>query len=156
MRCEPASRVSSLAHVELFAANHVVVIPAGIGFAPPLRRRGAYVHGGACVYPMRTIEPTGLVLLAAERTRNLGDLFDLWGQPLSDHDVAGFRTSSGHHVSVFLNGSLWRGSPNAAPIAPHAQITIEVGRYVPPHARYAFPSLQCVSRASSCSSSGGA
>ena len=42
MRCERTSPAASVAHIEVFAANHVVVIPAGIGFAPPLGRRGAY------------------------------------------------------------------------------------------------------------------
>jgi len=144
MSCQPTSRTASLAHLEVFAAGHVVQIPAGIGFAPPLRQDGAYVRAGGCVYPIRTVEPTGLVLLAAGPIRKLGQFFDLWGQPLSRREVAGFRASAGQDVSVFINGMLWPESPDSAPISPSAQITIEVGPYVPPHTRYTFPSLASV------------
>jgi len=58
--------------------------------------------------------------------------------------VAGFRAPPGQDVSVFVDGTLWPGSPNSVPISPGAQITIEVGPYVPPHTRYTFPSLQSV------------
>jgi len=144
MSCKPASPAVSLAHLEVFAAGHVVQIPAGVGFAPPLRRDGAYVRAGGCVYPIRTVEPTGLVLLAAGPIRKLGQFFDLWGQPLSHRQLAGFRALAGQDVSVFINGVLWPEGPDLAPISPGAQITIEVGPYVPPHTRYTFPSLQSV------------
>ncbi len=139
MSCKPASPAVSVAHIEVFAVNHVVVIPAGIGFAPPLRRHGAYVRSGRCAYPMRTVEPTGLVLLAAGATPELGHIFDLWGQRLSEREVAGFHATHSQHVSVFLDGVRWRGNPRSLAIAPDAQITVEVGPFVPPHTRYAFP-----------------
>ncbi len=144
MRCLPPRQVASLAHVEVFAAGHVVVIPAGIGFAPPLARRGAYVRGGRCAYRMRTVEPTGLVLTEAGRPTTLGRLFDLWGQPLSRQRVAGFSAPKRSGVSVYINGRRWPRDPSAAPLAPGAQITIEVGPYVPPHRSYSFPPLQSV------------
>ena len=120
MGCEPADPAVSLAHVEVFAAGHVVEVPAGIGFAPPLRRRGAYVHGGRCAYPMRTLEPTGLVLLAAGGAQTLGEFFDLWGQRLSPREVAWFRARAAGGVSVFIDGVLWRGSPGSAPVSAGA------------------------------------
>jgi len=141
MSCRPGYPVASVTHVELFAANHVVIIPAGIGVAPPLRRHGVYVRGGRCVYPLRTVEPTGLVLMGPGRTRTLGELFALWGQRLSSHEVAGFHAEAGQDVSVFSDGVPWRGNPAAVPLSSRAQITIEVGPYVPPHARYVFPAL---------------
>lgn len=146
MNCKPTSETVSLAHVEVFAAGHVVQVPAGIGFAPPLVRYGAYVRAGKCVYPMRTSEPTGLVLLEAGPIRTLGQFFELWGQPLTRRRVAAFGASAGQGVSVFVNGLAWRESPDAAPISPGAQITIEVGAYVPPHTRYTFPSLASAGR----------
>jgi hypothetical protein len=147
MGCEPVRPVVSLAHVEVFAAGRVVEVPAGIGFAPPLRRRGAYVHDGRCVYPLRTIEPTGLVLLAAGGPRTLGELFGLWGQPLSRRRVAGFRAHAAGRVRVFIDGVLWRGGPGSAPVFAGAQVTVEVGAYVPPHVHYVFPGLRSLTRA---------
>jgi hypothetical protein len=141
MSCQAHPAVVSAAHVEVFAGNHVVVVPAGIGVAPPLRREGAYVLGGRCVYPLHTVEPTGLVLLGPRSTHTLGEFFDVWGQPLGDKVVASFRAPRGDHVAVYIGGIGWRGDPSAAPLTPHAQVTIEVGPRVPPHAHYVFPQL---------------
>lgn len=140
MSCVRRSPVMSFVHVELFAADRVVVVPAGIGVRPPLRTRGADVRGGRCVYPLRTLDPTGLVVLGPGRY-TLATLFDLWGQPLSRGVLAGFRSGRHSRVSVFIDGTRWTGEPRLAPLAPYTQVTIEVGRYVPPHRRYAFPSL---------------
>ncbi len=147
MRCLPPRRVVAEAHIEVFAAGHVVVIPAGIGFAPPLSRRGAYVHGERCGYQVRTIAPTGILLMAAGRPLTLGRLFDLWGEPLSHRTVVGFSAAKGAEVSVFIDGSRWRGDPSSAPIAPSAQITIEVGPRVTPRGRYTFPPLRSAAAA---------
>lgn len=142
MRCLPPGRVVSAAHIEIFADDHVVVVPSGIGFAPPLRRHGAYVSGGRCAYRMQTLAPTGLVLMQAGPTVTIGRLFDLWGQPFTRRRVAGFVAPGGTEVSVFIDGARWRGDPSSAPIAPGAQIAMEVGPYVTPHARYTFPPLE--------------
>jgi hypothetical protein len=147
MRCVAPGPVLSAAHVEVFAAGHVVVIPAGIGFAPPLSRHGAYVNGGRCAYPVRTMAPTGVVLMEAARAVTLGRFFALWGQPLSRTTVAGFPAASGAAVSLFIDGSRWRGDPSLAPMAPWSQIAIEVGPRVSPHGRYTFPALQSVASA---------
>jgi hypothetical protein len=141
MSCRASSPVVSAAHVELFAEDHVVIVPAGIGVAPPLRRGGAYVSGGRCLYPLHTLEPTGLVLLGAGPTRTLGEFFEVWGQPLRGNLIAGFAAPHGGHVAVYIGGVVWNGDPAAAPLTPHAQLTIEVGPRVPPHAHYVFPSL---------------
>jgi hypothetical protein len=144
MVCRSSAPVVSAAHVELFAEDHVVVIPAGVGVAPPLRRAGAYVRGGSCVYPLHTLEPTGLVLLGAGPTRTLGEFFTLWGQPFGPGVLAGFSAPRDGHVAVYTDGVLWRGDPATAPLAPHSQVTIEVGPRVPPHAHYLFPAVSLV------------
>ena len=148
MSCKVPSPATSVAHVEVFAANHVVVIPAGIGIAPPLVAHGAYAYGGRCVYPLRTLEPTGVLLIEPGPTRSLGQFFDLWGQPLNQRDVAGFHAPHGHTVSVFVDGTLWRGNPRSVSISAQAQITIEVGPFVRPHVRYSFPPIQAIGRGS--------
>src|SRR5690348_4331915 len=60
-RCaaSPAARVQ--AHVELFANRRVLLLPAGVGMAPPLKRVGAYVVRSRCSYGVRTRAPTGVV-----------------------------------------------------------------------------------------------
>ena len=126
------------AHVEVFAAGRVVVVPAGIGLAPPLRRQGAYVRGARCAYPLMTAEPTGLIEIArdgAGSQATLGTLFALWGQPLGAGRLAGFAG----RVRVHVDGRAWRGDPRDVPLRPHGQVVVQVGPRVVPHARYRFP-----------------
>jgi hypothetical protein len=122
-------------HVELFAHRLVVPVPAGIGIAPPQRRRGAYVLGGACAYPIRTLEPTGVVIVDRGRVPSLGDLFAIWGQPLTPTRLASFRGP----VSAFVNGQRWHGAPGAIPLTRHAEIVLEVAGELPPHPTYTVP-----------------
>ena len=130
-------------HLELYAARLVVPVPAGIGIAPSQRRRGAYVLGGACVYPLRTYEPTGVIVvdrgLRARDGRGLpptlGELFAIWGQPLSRGRLAGFHGP----VTAYLGGARWSEPPQAIPLTPHAEIVLEVGGAIPPHRTYLFP-----------------
>jgi hypothetical protein len=134
LRCSAANRARFGVHVELFANRLVVIVPAGIGIAPPLRQDGAYVRGGRCSYPARTREPTGVVEVAGRSRLTLGDLFALWGQPLSPTRLAGFRGQ----VSAFVAGRRRPGDPRTIPLTRHAQIVLEVGGYVVPHTRFLF------------------
>ena len=134
MRCEQQGPALHGVHLELFAAKRVVLIPSGIGIAPPLSREGARVRSGRCSYPLRTHEPTGVIAVAAPGL-TLGDLFALWGQPLSRTRMAGFKGD----VHAFVAGRRWRGAPKAISLSHHAQIVLEVGGYVPPHRTYLFP-----------------
>jgi hypothetical protein len=136
LRCESAPGERDGAHLELFAQGLVVIVPAGIGVAPPVRRNGAAIAGGRCSYPARTIQPTGVIELARGAKLTLGDFFAVWGQPLSTQRLAGFR---GGAVKAFVGGVAWRGDPRSIPLRRHGQIVLELGPLVPPHAAYLFP-----------------
>ena len=136
MRCARGESRRFGAHLELFASRRVVIVASGIGVAPPRVREGAYVREGRCSYPLRTREPTGVIEVAAGGgSYTLGDLFALWGQPLGPNRLAGFRGP----VAAYVAGRRRPGDPRAIPLARHAQIVLEVGGHVPPHARYRFP-----------------
>jgi hypothetical protein len=123
------------AHVELFARRRSLLIPAGVGIAPPHRRAGRYVTG-PCSYAVRTREGTGVVELApAGRALRIGDLFAVWGQPLGPRRLAGFRGP----VRAWVDGRRWRRAASAIVLRRHAQVVLEVRGYVRPHARYTFP-----------------
>jgi hypothetical protein len=102
-----------------------------------LTRYFARVIPDGCTYAARTLDPTGVIEVRARTRLTLGDLFDLWNQPLGRHRLAGFRTRAS--VLAFVAGKRWRGNPRAIPLTHHAQIVLEIGGYVPPHARYLFP-----------------
>ena len=111
------------AHVELFANKRVLLLPKGIGVSD------------RCTYPVRTSAPTGVVEYARAAKPTLGDLFDVWGQPLSARGFAGFHGA----VSAWVGGRRWHGQVRAIPLRRHAEIVVEVGGYIPPHTFFLFP-----------------
>jgi hypothetical protein len=140
LRCERGRHGDRFgAHLEVFARGLDVVIPAGIGIAPPRSRDGAYVTGGRCEYPVRTYEPTGLIEIDSGTRATLGQFFDLWGQPLRRKRLLGFRAARGETVSAFVDGRRWPADPRAIGLDRHAAIVVEVDGYYPPTRRYLFP-----------------
>ena len=134
LECSTAAPLRFRAHLELFARKLVLLVPAGIGIAPPLSREGAYVRGGRCSYPLRTREPTGVVEVGRAGL-TVGDLFRVWGQPLAPTRLAGFHG----RVAAFVNGRRVAGDPRAIAFHEHDEIVLEVGGFVPPHSSYLFP-----------------
>jgi hypothetical protein len=122
-------------HVELFAANRVALVAAGIGLRGPLTRSGGRITGARCYGDLVTLEPTGVVLTRPGARLTLADLFRAWGRPLSVHRLLSFAG----HVTVFVDGRRRAGSPGSVPLTRHAEIVLEVGRHVPPHPAYRFP-----------------
>jgi hypothetical protein len=133
--CRPAMGRRFGVHVEVFAANRVVIVPDGIGVRPPVRVFAGRISSARCYGRLVTLEPTGLVLARRGRTMSLGDLFREWGEPLSRRRLASFTG----RLAVFVDGRRWRGPPGSVPLLRHAEIAAEIGPYVPPHATYAFP-----------------
>jgi hypothetical protein len=121
----------------VFAANRVVLIPAGIGTRPPRGFSEGRIARARCYGALVTLDPTGLVLVRPGARLHLADLFRSWGQPLTTDRLLTFRTAT--KVRVFVNGRVWPGMPQSVPLRRHAEIVLEVGPYVPPHAAYTFP-----------------
>ena len=128
-----------LIHLELFAANRVVLVPAGIGLLPPTRRLDGRITRARCYAQVITLDATGIVLVARGSRATLEDVFRSWGEPLSRHQLLSFPTSPGKTVSAFVDGRRWRGAPGAIPLLGHDEIVLEVGPYVPPHTSFTFP-----------------
>jgi hypothetical protein len=133
--CRAGHARETVAHVELFVHRFVVVVPAGIGVGHP-RRQGAYVVAGACRRPLYTLEPTGVVHVAAGRPATLARLFAVWRMPLGAGRLAGF---AGRRVHAFVDGRPVAGAVGRVVLRPHAEIVLELDGYVVPHRRYAFP-----------------
>jgi hypothetical protein len=126
-------------HVEVFAANRVVIVPAGIGTSPPRALSEGRISAARCYGSLVTLEPTGVVLVRRGSQRSLADLFRSWGQQLSPRRLASFRAAAGSRVAVFVDGRRFGGPPGSVPLTRHAEIVLEVGPHVPPHASYTFP-----------------
>jgi hypothetical protein len=125
-------------HVEVFAANRVLLLPAGIGTTPPRASLDGRITAARCYGALVTLDPTGVVLVRPGARLTLGTLFGSWGEPLSRTRLASFTAAAGTGVTVFIDGTPWPGSPAAVPLTRHAEIVLEVGPHVPPHSSYAF------------------
>jgi hypothetical protein len=126
-------------HVEVFAANRVVILPAGIGTRPPRRAVDGTVMTARCYSALVTLAPTGVVFVRPGAHLRVADLFRSWGQPLSRRRLASFTATPGSDVIAFVDGRRWREAPGAVPLTRHAEIVLEVGPFVPPHRSFMFP-----------------
>lgn len=135
-RCLPRLGARHGVHIEVFAADRVVLIPAGIGTRPPLVRSEGRIAGARCYGALVTRDPTGVVLVRANTKLTVAALFRSWGQPLTSTRLGPFE---GGHVSVFVDGRRWHGAPANVALTPHAEIVLEIGPHVPPHTSFTFP-----------------
>ncbi len=133
--CQAGLGTRSGVHVEVFAANRVVLVAAGIGVSGPLTFSGGRITGARCYGDLATLEPTGVVLTRPGARLTLADLFRAWGRPLSAHRLLSFHGP----VSVFVAGHQRSGPPGRVTLTRHAEIVLEVGPHVPPHGSYHFP-----------------
>ena len=125
-------------HVEVFAANRVVIVAAGIGAEAPLKFSAGRLIGARCYGALVTLEATGVVLVRQNAELSVADLFRAWGQPLSRSRLGPFHARAGSPVLAFVDGHPWPGAPGAIPLTSRAEIVLEVGPRVPPHSSYTF------------------
>jgi hypothetical protein len=138
-RCARGLGPRSGVHVEVFAANRVVIVPAGIGVRPPLTLSAGRIVRARCYGALVTLEPTGVILVREHLPIPLSNLFRAWGQPLSPWRLGSFAAPAGTRVAVFVDGRRWRGAPGSVPLTSHSEIVLEVGPHVTPHRSFVFP-----------------
>jgi hypothetical protein len=110
--------VRGRAHLDVFADGRRVTVPGGIGVQP------------TCAYWLRTTRDDGIVAIESPQRRafTLGDLFDIWGAPLSRTRVLAFPVGPDRPVRVFVNGRRITGDPRATRIAGGREIALVIGR----------------------------
>jgi hypothetical protein len=136
--CSPTLGAREQTHVELFGANRVVLLAAGIGTRSPRRFSDGRLIRAACFGDVVTLDPTGAVYFRTGSHRlTLGDLFDAWGQRLTMTRIASF--SGTEPVRVYVNGRARGGDPRRIPLTAGAEVVLEVGPHVPPHTHFRFP-----------------
>jgi hypothetical protein len=118
------------AHLTVFVAGAPRQVPFGIGIAPPLSvqpsARGPFAASGGGFSWLHTHASDGIIHVESpvQRTFTLGNLFDVWGQPLGPGRVG----PAAGPVTVFFDGRRYLGDPRAVPLLAHAQIQLDVGR----------------------------
>jgi hypothetical protein len=128
------------AHLAIYVNGQQELVPYGIGIVPPYRLQksdsGPFVGGGSKFYWLHTHDETGIIHIESpqQRTFTLGDLFDLWNQPLSPTQVG---PATGPVVALVNNHPV-SGDPRAIPLGAHDVIQLNIGTPEPFHA-YTFP-----------------
>jgi hypothetical protein len=106
------------AHLDVFVDGAPLTVPAGIGVRPQ------------CRYWLRTEAGDGIVQIRSpeRRTFRLGDLFDIWGAPLTPTRVLGFTVGDGHRLRAFVDGRRVTGDPRRIAIKDGREIALVIGR----------------------------
>jgi hypothetical protein len=128
------------AHLTLLVDGDPVLVPAGIGIAPPRETQQGFVTGGKCFYWLHTHDVSGIIHIESPTAQiyTLGQFFAVWGQPLSATQVATFQIDSAKPLRAFVNGQAFDGPPEQIPLNAHTLVTLEVGRQVAPPS-FSFP-----------------
>gem|GEM_PF-3373797 len=145
IRCAPVEQLAYHihAHLQVFVDGRPRALPAAIGMLGPVAQQtpyGPFYGATRCYYWLHTHASDGVIHIESPTRRiyTLGDFFDEWGQPLSDHRVAG---ASGP-VHAFLNGRPWTRSPRSLPLLAHAAIQLDVGSPVVPFVAVSWAGTQ--------------
>jgi hypothetical protein len=128
------------AHLSIYVHGQQKFVPYGIGIVLPYQLQntasGPFVGGGSKFYWLHTHDETGIIHIESpqQRTFTLGNLFDIWHQPLSPTQ-AGQAAGS---VAVLVNNHPVGGDPRAIPLAARDVIQLNVDTAEPFHP-YNFP-----------------
>jgi hypothetical protein len=118
--CDPAAGTAlrGRAHLDVFADGARVKVPANIG-----------VHA-SCRYWLHTLADDGIVSIESpeRRTFRLGDLFDIWGAPLTRERVLGFSLAPQHRLRAFVDGRRVAGDPRRIALQDGREIALVIGR----------------------------
>ncbi|MBC5828498.1 MAG: hypothetical protein GIW99_12600 [Candidatus Eremiobacteraeota bacterium] len=137
--CEPEVTVYHVhSHVSLFVNGVRMAIPDVIGFVNPGPEIRGFTNTAKCVYHIHTHDADGYIHQEAPAPAQftLGEVFDIWGEPLSSSDIAGF---SGQVMAYTATAPTpgynqttgpyvpYTGDLRSLVLASHLEIVLEVG-----------------------------
>jgi len=119
-------------HLAIFDNGQEKQVPLGIGIPNPQvepGQQGPFVVSGSCFYWLHTHATDGVIHIEApaQRTFTLGNLFDVWGQPLNASRAASYTGQ----VTAYVDGTRFAGDPRSIPLGAHTVIQLNVGTDVP-------------------------
>jgi hypothetical protein len=117
-------------HLAIFVNGALRPVPLGLGMAGTLQTSnatgGEFADGAStCLYWLHVHAQDGIVHIESPVARQfyLGQVFALWGQPLSMSQVGPEKGT----VTATVNGQPWTGDPSQIPLDEHNQIVLNVG-----------------------------
>ena len=123
-------------HLSVYVDGVLRPVPAGIGIVSPVVHQtpeGGFDAASHCYYWLHVHAQDGVIHIEppAGHSYELGQFFDLWGQPLGP-DRVGPATG---RLTVWVDGRRYRGDPRSIPLGSHEDVQIDVGSpVVGPHA----------------------
>lgn len=126
-------------HLQILADGADVTVPAGIGVGRPWGvDPSGFIATGSCFAWIHTHDTTGVVHVVTpeEKSFTVGQLFEVWGQPLGNGYALGYHGT----VAVFVNGRRFAGDPRTVSLTNLENILLELGTppAVQPPALYDF------------------
>jgi hypothetical protein len=121
------------AHLELFANQRVIVVPAGIGVSGGRTTLYGNVVDALSHARTWTLEPGGVVHLD-DADVTLGDVFATWGQPLEPGRLLTFSRP----IRAWVNGEPHEGDPRSIALHDGDQVVLVLGGDVDVHRSFAF------------------
>jgi hypothetical protein len=121
------------AHLQIYVDGQQRALPPGIGILPPLQVQstsdGPFVIGGSGIYWLHTHDSSGIIHIESpvQRDFTLGEVFDVWGQPLDAQQVGPAKGP----VTALVNGVAVIGDPRQIVLNAHDVIQLDVGAVVP-------------------------
>ena len=105
-------------------------LPSGIGVIEPIKNSIGAVTLAKCYYWIHIIDDSGAVEVdtTTKTTYYLGELFDIWKEPLTGDEIAG-QTGT---VTPYLNGKAWTQNVELIPLINGEIIQLDLGEVVPP------------------------
>ena len=130
-------------HLAVYDQGTQVTVPAGIGVGRPWGfDNTGFLASGSCFAWMHTHDTTGVIhIVTPQQSRfTLGQLFSVWGQPLS---ATGAFNYTGE-LAVLVDGRDNGGNPRAIVLNQYENVVIELGKppAVAPASIYDFSTLR--------------
>ena len=138
--CQPTQKELVNYHIHVYVSVFVFGqqrrVPAGVGIPPPrltLHLPTGLFYDGAlhgCLYWLHVHANDGIIHVESpvRHTFTLGQLFEIWQQPLGRSRVGPARG----HVVAFVSGRVFVGNPRNVPLLPGGVIQLDVGTPVVP------------------------
>jgi hypothetical protein len=130
VRCDAREQVAFHIHTHLavFVNGTLRPIPAGIGIVNPVVQQtanGPFEAATQCYYWLHVHAQDGVIHIESptQHAFTLGEFFAIWRQPLDRTHVG----SASGHLTVFVNGRIYRGDPANVVLGAHDDIQIDVG-----------------------------
>jgi hypothetical protein len=110
-------------HLDILVNGQPVAVPALVGID----------EAGQQISPLHTHDTSGVIHIESptQRLYTLGQLFDVWGQPLGRNGVATYPVPDGNLVA-YVDGQAFDGDPRDVVLSSHTQVVLELGAPAPP------------------------